>query len=242
MLEIDILSLFPEYFKGPFEVSMIKKAIEKKLVSISQVNIRDFSADKKHHRVDDRPFGGGPGMLLMAQPVRDAILSVKREESYVVHLSPQGKKLTYKSCKDFTKKNHLVLLCGHYEGVDERVLRKYVDEEISIGDYILTNGCAAAIVFVDAILRFIPNFLGHPDAVEEDTFQENGLFKGPQYTRPLDFEGMKVPDILLEGHHANIQEWRFEKGLEKTKMIRPDLYQNYLEQKKKKGETECKAS
>ncbi len=197
-MEIDILSLFPEYFKGPFDVSIIKRAVEKGLVSINHVNIRDYSDDEKHHKVDDRPFGGGPGMVLKAKPVADAVRSVKKEHSHVIYLSPQGKRLNAARCERLAKYPHLVLLCGSYEGVDERALKKEVNEEISIGDYVLTNGCLPAIVLLDAVIRFIPQVLGHPDSAYEDTFQGGG-FDGPHYTRPEEFEGEKVPEVLLRG-------------------------------------------
>src|SRR5579872_5431977 len=163
-LKLSILSLFPDFFKGPFDVSMLKRAKEKGILDIELVDIRDFVTNK-HAKVDDRPYGGGPGMVLMPEPVCAAIRSVKREGSYVIYLSPQGKKLTAAQCEELAKKEHLILLCGHYEGVDERVIQKEVDEEISIGDYVLTNGCVAAIVLVDAVSRFIPGVIGHPEAV-----------------------------------------------------------------------------
>lgn len=220
-MEIDILSLFPEYFRGPFDVSMMKRAQENGLLTIRHTQIRDF-AENKHNRVDDRPFGGGPGMVLSPGPVARAIRSVKRPHSHVVYLSPQGSLLTAAKCEELSQKEHLILLCGHYEGVDERVLQKEVDEEISIGDYVLTNGCAAAIIVIDAMARFIPDVIGHPEAVQEDSFQ-NGMFDGPAYTRPENFEGMEVPEVLRGGHHAEIKEWRKTQALEKTRRVRPDL-------------------
>ncbi len=221
-MKIDILSLFPAYFKGPFEVSIIKRALEKKLLDINLVDIRDFSKDK-HKKVDDRPFGGGPGMVLMPEPVSNAIKSVRKEGSCVIYLSPQGKKFDAKMAKELSTEKHLILLCGHYEGIDERVVQG-VDREISIGDFVLTNGCLAAIVLVDATVRFIPGVLGHPEAAEKDSFMSD-IFEGPHYTRPKDFEGVEVPSILLGGNHKEIAKFLHEKAVEKTKKVRPDLYE-----------------
>lgn len=199
---------------------MLGRAIGKGLLSIRQVNIRDF-AEGKHRKVDDRPFGGGPGMVLMAKPVVEAIRFVKKERSHVVYLSPQGSVLNAKKCEELSQKEHLVLLCGHYEGIDERALVE-VDEEISIGDYVLTSGQAAAIVLIDAVSRFVPGVLGHEEAALQDSFAD-GLLDCPHYTRPAEFEGRRVPDVLLEGAHALIEGWRRKKKLEKTRLVRPDL-------------------
>jgi len=190
-------------------------------VQIDLVDIRDF-ASCKHKKVDDRPYGGGPGMVLMPGPLCTAIRSVKQEGSHVVHLSPQGQVLTASVCQRLASYEHLILVCGHYEGIDERVLEKEVDEEISIGDYVLTNGCIASIVLLDATMRFIPGVLGHEEAALQDSFQE-GLFDAPQYTKPYDFEGSLVPEVLASGDHRKIQEWRKSKAIEKTKKIRPQL-------------------
>ncbi len=221
MMRIDILSLFPEYFRGPFDVSIIKRAIEAGIVDINHVDIRSFSKDK-HRKVDDRPFGGGPGMVLMPQPVTDAIRSTKTENSHVIYLSPQGKKLDAATCQRLAKHSHLILVCGHYEGLDERVIENEIAEEISIGDYVLTNGCLAAIVLVDAVVRFVPGVLGDEESAASDSFQQ-GMFDSPHYTRPVEFEGMAVPPVLRGGNHAEIQKWREEKALKKTKRVRPDL-------------------
>jgi tRNA (guanine37-N1)-methyltransferase len=221
-MKIDILSLFPSYFRGPFDVSMLLRAQEKGLIEINQIDIRLFAANK-HGRVDDRPFGGGPGMVLAAQPVASAIRSVKKANSHVIYLSPQGPLLKAAKCQELAQKEHLILLCGHYEGIDERVLEAEVDEEISIGDYVLTNGCVAAIVLVDALSRFIPGVIGHPDAVLEDSFQGEGLFDAPHWTRPEEWEGKKVPPVLLGGNHADIRKWRQNEALKKTMKVRPEL-------------------
>ncbi len=229
-MDIEILSLFPEYFSGPFDESILKRAREKGLLNISHVQIRDFALDK-HRKVDDRPYGGGPGMVLKPGPTVAAIRSVKRPDSHVVYLSPQGSLLTAAKCRNLADLPHLILLCGHYEGVDERVIEQEVDEEISIGDYVLTNGALAAIVLIDALARFIPGVLGHPEAAESDSF-ENGLLDCPHYTRPELFEGKKVPELLQNGNHRLINEWRKEMALKKTALMRPDLYERYLERQK----------
>lgn len=218
---IDILSLFPGYFSGPFDHSMVKRAQEKGLVTIRQTDVRSFTQDK-HRSVDDRPYGGGPGMVMMAQPVVDAIRSVKSDEAHVVYLSPQGRRLDAEKCQELAKRKHLVFLCGHYEGVDQRALDLEVDEEISIGDYVLTNGCVAAIVTIDALLRFVPGFLGHDEAAAQDSFSE-GILDCPHYTRPEVFEGLAVPQVLLGGNHREIEKWRKSAAMEKTQKVRPDL-------------------
>lgn len=223
-MRIDILSLFPGYFKGPFDESMIKQAKKKGFLEINLVDIRDF-ADNRYRRVDDRPFGGGPGMVMMPQPVVGAIRHVKRAESHVIYLSPQGELLTAAKSRELSKRSHLILLCGHYEGVDQRVLDQEVDEEISIGDYVLTNGCLAAIVLVDSLIRFIPGVLGHALAAEEESF-EQGRLDYPHYTRPVEFEGEAVPSVLLSGHHQQIEEWRLSQAIKKTRERRPDLLKN----------------
>lgn len=219
-MEIDLLSLFPSYFQGPFDVSMIGRAREKGLLTIRQTDIRDFAENRR--KVDDRPYGGGPGMVLCPEPVAKAIRSVKRPNSRLIYLSPQGTLLTAAKCQELAKEEHLVILCGHYEGIDERVIEREKLEEISIGDYVLTNGCAAAIVMIDALSRFVEGVIGHPDAVKEDSFQE-GIFDAPHYTGPIDFEGLEVPPVLTRGHHAEIAKWRKEKARIKTSRVRPDL-------------------
>lgn len=221
MKRFDVLSLFPEFFEGPFNVSMLKRARDNKLLEINLVNIRDF-AKGKHQQVDDRPYGGGPGMVLMPGPVVEAIRSIKTETSHVVYLTPQGKPLTAKRCATLAQKSHLVLLCGHYEGIDERAIDLEVDEEISIGDYVLTSGAPAAVVLVDSVSRFIPGVIGNEEAVRQDSF-ENGVFDAPVYTRPPCFEGKEVPPVLCEGNHAEINRWRTEQAKMKTKKVRPEL-------------------
>lgn len=221
-MRFDILSLFPEAFASPFSVSIVKRAVEKGLVEIGLIDIRDFSEDK-HHRVDDRPYGGGPGMLMTPGPCLRAIRHCAQEGSHVIYLTPQGKPLTAKRCQELAAEySHLILLCGHYEGVDQRVIDSEVDEEISIGDFVTTSGCLPAMLLVDATIRFLPGVLGHEEGAALDSFQE-GVFEGPQYTRPEEFEGRRVPDVLLSGHHREIQKWRSEEGLKKTRLVRPEL-------------------
>jgi len=226
---IDILSLFPEYFSGPFDHSILKRARDKGHLDIHHHDLREFALDK-HRKVDDRPFGGGPGMVIKPDVGCKAIRSVKKENSRSIYLSPQGKPLTASKCEELALEDHLILFCGHYEGIDERIVESEIMEEISIGDYILTNGCISAIVLIDAVSRFIPGVLGHDEAATRDTFSD-GIFSGPQYTRPPEFEHLKVPELLLNGHHAQIEKWRKEKGLNKTEKIRPDLYRAWLEKK-----------
>jgi tRNA (guanine37-N1)-methyltransferase len=223
-MKIDIISLFPEYFRGPFDVSILKKAQENHLLEINHIDLRKFGLGK-HHKVDDRPYGGGPGMVLRPEPLAEAIRSVLTDDSYVILLSPQGRVLNTSISQSLAKKSHLILICGHYEGVDERIIETFVDEEISIGDFVLTNGGPAAIVLVEAVVRFIPSVLGHEEAAYQDSFV-NGIFDAPHYTRPFDFEGDKVPDVLVNGHHLLIQQWREKKAYEKTKLVRPDIIES----------------
>ncbi len=219
-MKFDILTLFPEMFKA-LDESIIGKAKEKKLIEINLINIRDFSKDK-HKKVDDTPYGGGAGMVMMPDVVYDAYSSIKdREDAKVIYLSPQGKKLNQKEVKDLSKENHLILLCGHYEGIDQRVLDEIVDEEISIGDYVLTGGELPAMVLIDSVSRYVKGVLNE-ESIEEESFSNN-LLEYPQYTRPEEFRGKKVPEVLISGHHENIKRWREEKALEVTEKKRPDL-------------------
>ena len=218
-MKFDVLTLFPEMFDS-LKQSIIGRAIEKEQIDINLVNIRDFSKDQ-HKKVDDTPYGGGAGMIMRPDVVYEAFKSVKTEGAKVIYMSPQGKRLDQKKVEDLAKQNHLIILCGHYEGIDQRVLDKIVDEEISIGDYVLTGGEIPAMVLVDSVARYVKGVLKE-DSIKEESFS-NGLLEYPQYTRPEVFEGEKVPEILLSGHHEKIDEWRKQKSLEMTNKKRPDL-------------------
>ena len=218
-MKFDVLTLFPEMF-DVLNYSIIGKAIENKLIDVKITNIRDFSKNK-HKKVDDTPYGGGAGMVIRPDVVMDSYNSVKTENSKVIYLSPQGKTLNQKKVEELSKCSHLILLCGHYEGIDQRVIDKIVDEEISIGDYVLTGGEIPALVLIDSISRYIDGVISK-DSVKEESFSQ-GMLEYPQYTRPESFEGEKVPEVLLSGHHANIEKWRKEQSLKITKSKRPDL-------------------
>ncbi len=217
-----ILTLFPEMFNGPLESSIMKRAQEKKIIELRYVNYREFTTDK-HHCVDDTPYGGGSGMVLKPEPIFRCLNAVKKDTppGRVVLLTPQGKVFKQKMARELAKEQHLILICGHYEGFDERI-RTYVDLELSIGDYVLTGGELAAMVVADAVTRLLPGVLGASDSAEYDSFTEN-LLDYPQYTRPVEFEGQRVPDILLSGHHKMIEEWRREQAILRTAERRPDL-------------------
>ena len=218
-MQFDVLTLFPEMFE-PIKQSILGKAIENEKIKLKLVNIRDFSKDK-HKKVDDTPYGGGAGMVMKPDVVYDAYKSVYEENAKVIYLSPQGKTLNQKKVEELSKEKHLILLCGHYEGIDQRVIDKIVDEEISIGDYVLTGGEIPAMVLIDSVSRYIDGVLNQ-ESIKEESFSQ-GLLEYPQYTRPEVFEGEKVPEILLSGHHENIEKWRKEQALKITKQKRPDL-------------------
>jgi tRNA (guanine37-N1)-methyltransferase len=222
-MRIDILSLFPEMFVSPFNESIIKRAREKGLLEINLINIRDF-APGKHQQADDYPFGGGAGMVMKADVVMPTIASCKTADSWLVYLSPQGKTLNQRRVEELGQKDHLLLLCGHYEGIDYRVM-EMVDEEISIGDYILTGGELAAMVLVDAVSRMIPGVLGAEESATEESFSQ-ALLEYPHYTRPRNYQGQEVPEVLLSGHHENIRRWRKQQSLLMTLLKRPELLLN----------------
>ena len=221
-MKFDVLTLFPEMFE-PLNKSIIGKAIEKDLININLVNIRDFSKNK-HKKVDDTPYGGGAGMVIRPDVVYDAYQSVKTEGTKVIYMSPQGKVLDQKKVVELSKEEHLILLCGHYEGIDQRVLDEIVDEEISIGDYVLTGGELPAMVLIDSVSRYVEGVISE-ESTNEESFSNN-LLEYPQYTRPEVFNGTVVPDVLVSGHHENIRKWREEKSLEFTRKKRPDLLKN----------------
>ena len=220
-LEIDLLTLFPRMAAGYLEESMLGRALKRDLLIVNVRNIRDW-AEGNHKITDDRPFGGGAGMVMKPEPLFAAIESVKREESTVVYLAPDGEKLTRELAKDLSEEKHLILLSGHYEGIDQRARDFLVDREISIGDYVLTNGTIAACVIIDALARYIPGVLGEEKSLTQDSFTDS-LLTFPQFTRPAEFRGMRVPEVLLSGNHAEIEAWRLAQRQEKTKTKRPDI-------------------
>lgn len=231
-MRIDILTLFPAICEGPLSESMLKRAREKGLLDIRIHNLRDWATDK-HSTTDDTPYGGGQGMVMKCEPIFAAIEDIRAGAvsgpseaagpARVVYLSPSGRRLSHAIATEYAAASgQLILLCGHYEGIDQRVIDHLVDDEVSIGDYVLTNGAIAAAVFVDAVARLIPGVLGHEDSAAQDSFAQ-GLLEGPQYTRPVEFRGWRVPDILLSGNHGQIAQWRAERAVEKTRKVRPDL-------------------
>ncbi|MGM7635863.1 tRNA (guanosine(37)-N1)-methyltransferase TrmD [Bacillus sp. Hm123] len=228
-MNIDVLSLFPEMFEGVFHSSMLKKASEKGKVQYNVVNFREF-AEGKHHTVDDYPYGGGAGMVLKPQPVFDAVAHLKEQASSsqprIILMCPQGERYTQQKAEELAKEEHLIFICGHYEGYDERIREQLVTDEISIGDYVLTGGELGAMVVVDSVVRLLPDVLGNEDSPVLDSFS-SGLLEHPQYTRPADFRGLKVPDVLLSGNHRLIEEWRDQQSLRRTWERRPDLLENY---------------
>lgn len=231
MMKIDVLSLFPEMFTGVFEQSILKKAGEKGVASYAVTNFRDF-ADNKHNKVDDYPYGGGAGMVLMPQPIFDAVDHVRQtvnpnsKPPRIILMTPQGERYSQKRAEDLAQDDHLIFLCGHYEGYDERVREHLVTDEISIGDFVLTGGELAAMVIIDSVVRLLPGALGNDVSAVTDSFS-SGLLEHPQYTRPADFRGYKVPDVLLSGNHAKIEAWRKQESLKRTKERRPDLIEKY---------------
>jgi tRNA (guanine37-N1)-methyltransferase len=220
-MKIDVLTLFPAMFAGPLDESIIKRARQAGVLDLQIHNLRDYAHDR-HKTVDDRPFGGGPGMLLKPEPIFEAVEDLKRDGTRVVLLSPAGRKLNQAIAHELARVEHLMLVTGHYEGFDERVREALADDELSIGDYVLTNGALPAMVVVDAVTRLLPGALGDDTSAHEESFS-NGLLEYPQYTRPAEFRGMKVPDVLVSGNHAEIAKWREERAKSRTKERRPDL-------------------
>lgn len=226
-MKIDVLTLFPKSFNYLFEYGVIGKATENDLVELNIIDIREFSKDK-HKKVDDEVYGGSAGMLMTMQPVVDAINSVKTEDSLVIFLSPQGKVYNQNIANEFSTQKHLILLCGHYEGIDSRVINNYVDLEISIGDYVLTGGEIPAMVLIDSVSRLLQNVLGNEDSFKTDSHY-NILLQHDHFTRPREYEGHKVPEVLFSGNHKMIEEWQLKSSIENTKNKRPDLYEKYIE-------------
>jgi tRNA (guanine37-N1)-methyltransferase len=224
-LRIDVITLFPEIFFGPFDESIIGRARKQGLVEINAVDLRKYTHDARG-TVDDKPYGGGPGMLMKAEPLFEAIDDLRTEESLVILTGPRGEQFKQATARELSHKQHLIFISGHYEGVDERVCEALIDREMSIGDYVLTSGNLAAMVMIDAAVRLLPGVLGSPESEIDESFS-NGLLEYPQYTRPPDFKGMKVPEILLSGDHGAIEKWRHEESLKATRKQRPDLYDAY---------------
>lgn len=221
-MRIDIVTLFPEVALAPLSDSIIQRARAAGLVEVHAHQLRDWSVDK-HKRVDDTLCGGGQGMLLKPEPLFAAVEALKREDTLVVLMTPQGRPFRQAVAQELSTTSHLLILCGHYEGVDHRVIDALVDVELSIGDYVLTNGAIAAAVVCDAVIRLLPGALGDERSHVEESFSDPNLLEAPSYTRPIEFRGMRVPDVLISGHHGNILAWKKEKALERTKANRPDL-------------------
>jgi tRNA (guanine37-N1)-methyltransferase len=220
-MKIDVLTLFPAMFAGPLDESIIMRARRASLLDLKIHNLRDYAHDR-HKTVDDRPFGGGPGMLLKPEPLFEAVEALACENTHVVLLSPSGRAFNQAIARELALRDHLLLVSGHYEGFDERVREQLADDELSIGDYVLTNGALPAMVIVDAVTRLLPGALGDEESATEESFS-HGLLEYPQYTRPAEFRGMKVPEVLLSGNHAEIAKWRAEQSRRRTEERRPDL-------------------
>lgn len=235
MINYYVLTLFPEMIENAMQESMTGRAIEKGIINLEAVNIRDYTKDK-HSHVDDAPYGGGAGMLMQVQPVYDAYKHIEKKVSKgtkVLFMSPSGKTFSQEMAKELSKEKDIIFLCGHYEGIDERALELLNVENVSIGDYVLTGGELPALVMMDTISRLVPGVLNKEESYEEESFSD-GLLEYPQYTRPYEYMGMKVPDTLLSGHHKNIAKWRHEESLKRTRERRPDLYEKYIEKEKEK--------
>jgi len=226
MLRFDIITIFPDMFEGILRESILKRAQDKKKVVFHVHDLRKYSADKKHRSVDDRPFGGGPGMVMSPQPLFDAVRKIKGNRSAkIIYMSPAGQPFTQAHAKRLAQARNLIIICGHYEGIDERVRLKLVDEEISIGDYVLTGGEVPAMVVADAVTRLVRGVVGKEASLQSESFEDN-MLEGPHYTRPANFRGAKVPAVLLSGDHKAIETWRRQQALAKTKKVRPDLLTN----------------
>jgi tRNA (guanine37-N1)-methyltransferase len=220
-MKIDVLTLFPAMFVGPLDESIIKRAREAGRLDLAIHNLRDYAHDR-HRTVDDRPFGGGPGMLLKPEPIFEAVESLARAGTRVILLSPGGRPFNQGIARELAGLEHLLMVSGHYEGFDERVRARLADDELSIGDYVLTNGALPAMVIIDAVTRLLPGVLGDEDSTREESFSQ-GLLEYPQYTRPAEFRGLKVPEVLLSGNHAEIARWRAEQSRQRTRERRPEL-------------------
>lgn len=228
MMKIDILTLFPGMFENVMQASIMKKAQENQVFSYQTIDFREY-ATNKHNKVDDTPYGGGAGMVLMPQPIFSAVDAIEKKEltpPRIILMCPQGERYTQKKAEEFAKEEHLIFICGHYEGYDERIREHLVTDEISIGDYVLTGGELGAMVVIDSVVRLLPNALGNQQSAQADSFS-TGLLEHPHYTRPADFLGMEVPEVLRSGHHEKINDWRSEQSLRRTQARRPDLLKDY---------------
>jgi len=220
-MKIDVLTLFPAMFAGPLDESIVKRARAEGLLDLAIHNLRDYAHDR-HRTVDDKPFGGGPGMLLKPEPIFEAVEKLSREKTRLILLTPAGRKFNHSIARELARQEHLLLVCGSYEGFDERVREALANDELSIGDYVLTNGALPAMVIIDAVTRLLPGALGDDQSAHDESFS-CGLLEYPQYTRPAEFRGMKVPEVLLSGNHAEIEKWRLEQAKQRTKERRRDL-------------------
>lgn len=230
MKSFKIITLFPDFFYSPLKSSLLGRAIDDQLIKIAIIDLKAFSTDK-FHRCDDSPYGGGSGMVIQAAPLFRAIESVKENKTKVLLTSPAGMPLNQELVKNLSAEEDICIICGHYEGIDQRVIDRHVDYEISVGDYIISAGEYAALIIVDSIARYVPGFMSNPDSLLEESF-ESHLLEYPHYTRPPEIDGLEVPAVLLSGDHKKIREWRLEKSIEKTKRVRPDLYNKYLDKEK----------
>ncbi len=232
-----IITIFPDFFESPLKSSLLGKAVSSGIINVKIIDLKSYAEDK-FYRVDDYPYGGGSGMVLKPEPLFKAIKASAEGKSKILLTTPSGVLLTHNVVKELSEEESLCIICGHFEGVDQRVIDRYVDYEISIGDYILSGGEYAALVIIDSIARHQPGFMSNPDSLNEESF-ESGLLEYPQYTRPADIDGLKVPDVLISGNHGKIKEWRLEQSIEKTGRVRPDLYNRY-KSRQTKGEGEGK--
>ncbi len=231
-----IITLFPDFFNSPLKSSLLGRAIQDGKIKVEIIDLKQFSTDK-FHRCDDSPYGGGSGMVLQPGPLFRAIESAKDVRTKIILTSPGGMVFNQELAVNLLEEDEICIICGHYEGIDQRVLDRYVDYEISIGDYIISGGEYAALIILDSIARYVPGFMSNPDSLIKESFKDN-LLEYPQYTRPAEIDGLKVPDVLLSGDHKKILEWRIEKSIEKTKRIRPDLYAKYMNKKEQESKKE----
>lgn len=224
-----IVTLFPEFFGSPFSSGLLGKALDKGVFQLELVDLKEYS-DDPHRRCDDYPYGGGSGMVLKPEPLFSALESVRTPESRIVLMSPSGRQLTQNMVKDYAEQKEIILVCGNYEGIDQRVIDTFVDDEVSMGDFVLSGGEFAALAMVDAVARYQPGFMSNSESLQEESFEDN-LLEYPHYTRPAEFRGLTVPDVLLSGNHGRIAEWRLTQREERTRQRRPDLYKRYSENK-----------